>query len=469
LRRGLAAAALSAACFIVYWPAFGGGFVWDDYQLIAENQALRGLDGERLRWMATSFYHSTYQPLGWLAYALIHAAFGLNPFYFHAAGVALHVLCAVLLLEAARRLFTRAESRRPLALAFAAALLWAVHPLQAATAGWATEIPDQLATAFVLGTLIVYLGRESAYRLPAALGLFALSGLFRWKGVGLPLVLLALDYYPLKRLPSRRVLTEKLAFALVAVAILFANSLAKASSQFEPSAAPGTVARGLLLFLRLVAWPAGLLQSYDLGAGLGSAAAVALVVIIAALFLAGRRRLPAAPAALACLVAGLLPPLLNAKFGLTFAFPHYAYLSTMGLFVAGAAGVDVLARRAGARTAAAAVLCLALVWGGLSRRLVPIWGDELLLWTRATALDEKNPLAQGSLGGALARAGRYNEAYFHFEAAKRLSVGPYRWNQLAQHRNLMLLKSRVPGLKPDPALFELQRAASLRACAICAR
>jgi len=453
----------------VYWPAFGGGFVWDDFPLILENAALRGLDAERLLWMATSLYRSTYQPLGWLAYALIYAAWGPNPFYFHAACVALHILCAVLLLEGARRLFARAGSRRPLALAFAAALLWAVHPLQAATAGWATELPDQLATAFVLGALLVYLGRETAYRLPAALGLFALSGLCRWKGAGLPLVLVALDYYPLKRLPSRRVWIEKLAFALVAVGILFANTLAKGSSQFEPSIAPGTIARGLLLFLRLAAWPSGMLQSYDLGTGLGTAAAVALVAAVAALLAAGRRRLPAAPAAMACLAAGLLPPLLNAKFGLTLAFPHYAYLSTMGLFVAGAAALEPLARRAGARAAAAAVLALALAWGGLSRGLVPMWGDDLLLWTRAVVLDEENPLAHGSLGSALARAGRHNEAYFHFETAKRLSVGPYRWNQLAQHRNLMLLKRRAPGLKPDRSLFELQRAASARACSICAR
>ncbi|PIR19012.1 MAG: hypothetical protein COV48_04365, partial [Elusimicrobia bacterium CG11_big_fil_rev_8_21_14_0_20_64_6] len=253
----LAAAVLGAVCLVVYWPAFGSGFVWDDAQLIVENAALSGLDPARLRWMATSFYQSTYQPLGWLAYALIHAAWGGNPFYFHAAGVALHALCAVLLFGVTRSLFERAALRRPDLLAFAAALLWAVHPLQVATAAWATEIPDQMATAFVLGALIVYLGKESRRRLPLALALFALSGLCRWKGVGLPLILIALDVYPLRRLkPTRRdplgwsnerIWIEKMAFMLISVFILFANSMAKVSSQFEPSLAPGAIARGLLL------------------------------------------------------------------------------------------------------------------------------------------------------------------------------------------------------------------------------
>lgn len=468
MRMSRAAAVLAAVCLVVFWPALGNGFVWDDWQLIVENPALRGLDGTRLWWMATSFYRSSYQPLGWLAYALIHAAWGLNPFYFHAVGVALHILCAVLLLAVARRLFEHAGSRRPAAAAFAAALLWAVHPLQVGTAAWSTEIPDQLATVFFLGALLTYLSGHAGRRLALALVLFALSGLCRWKGIYLPVVLVALDFYPLKRLTStrhdplgwanQRVWAEKLAFAVVAVVILFMNSLAKASSQFEPSLALGKIARGLLLFPGLLVWPVELLPLYDLSEGLGTVTAVGLLLLGVTGLVVAWRRVPVLAVAGISFIGGLLPPLLNVKHGLTLAFPHYAYLSTMGLFIAVAAALDALARRRGLRAAAAVTVVLALFWGSLSNHLVPLWGDEVRLWTRMVVLKEDSVLAHGNLGSLLARAGRHNEAYFHFEAAKRLSVGSYRWNQLVQHRNLMTLKMRVPGLKPDLALFKIQSA-----------
>lgn len=459
----LAAASLCAAVFLAFGPALGGGFVWDDAGLIADNAALRGLDFARLRWMATSLDHSTYQPLGWLAYALIGAASGWRPFGFHAAGLGLHAVCAVLLFFVSRRLFESARLARPAACAFAAALLWTVHPLHVGTVAWATEIPDQLATAFALASTLAYLARDAKARLPLSLGLFVLSGLCRWKGAGLPLVLAALDVYPLGRLkPSRRdpldrgnerVWFELLCFALVAVAVVFVNSLAKGAARFEPAASPGTVLRGLSLPLGLLAWPSRLMPLYDLGRS-GGAVLPALGLVVA--LFAWRRRLPAAPAALACYLAGLLPPLLNAKHGLTFFYPHYAYLSTMGLFVAGAAALDAAARRVGPRAVLAATLILAAAWGGLSRRLAPAWGDELRLWTRASVLDEESVLSRGNLGAALARRGRYHEAYFHFQAAERLSRGNYRWNQAVQSDNLRLLREDAPGLEPDPDLFRAQ-------------
>ena len=302
----IAAALLCAAVFAAFAPALGGGFVWDDAGLIVDNAALRGFDLARLNWMATSLDHSTYQPLGWLAYALIGVAGGGRAFGFHAAGLALHGACAVLLFFVSRRLFARSGLVRPMLCAFAAALLWTVHPLQVGTVAWATEIPDQLATAFALASLFVYLSNTGGKaRLPLALALFALSGLCRWKGAGLPVVLLALNVYPLGRLkPTRqdpfdrkneKVWLELLAFALIAVGIIFVNSLAKGAARFEPSVSPGTVLRGLALPLQLFMWPSRLMPMYDLGQSGGTLIAVLAVALAFAVFISARRRLPAAP------------------------------------------------------------------------------------------------------------------------------------------------------------------------------
>src|SRR5207244_13626242 len=113
-----------------------------------------------------------------------------------------------------------------------AALLFAIHPLRVESVAWVTERRDVLSGLFYLLTILVYLRaceRETHGRGWYWLSVVVFGGalLSKSMAVSLPVVLLILDVYPLRRLggsrgwwsaPARRVYLEKIPFVLLAAA-----------------------------------------------------------------------------------------------------------------------------------------------------------------------------------------------------------------------------------------------------------
>jgi len=147
---GLRALCVTLILAAVAWTTrevTGFGFLplVDDDVNIFFNPHLGAPDASRLRWMATDFsYVHRYMPLGWLGFSLVYAVSGLDPWGYHAAGVALHALNAVLVFLIIGRLLRRfghgAPERDRIACACLAALLWAVHPLRVETTSWCSGL-----------------------------------------------------------------------------------------------------------------------------------------------------------------------------------------------------------------------------------------------------------------------------------------------------------------------------------------
>ncbi len=442
-----AAVVLAVAVVAAFGPALHAPFLWDDHLLVVNNPGVEGLDPGRLREMFTTMYQTAYQPLGWLTIALVRAFAGLSPEPHHAVSLIVHWLAAVAFFVFCRRLFRRAGSADAGFGALAAAILFAVHPLQSFTAGWVTELPDGLATLCFIVSLTVYLGKDSRRRLPLCWALFLVSLLFRWKGIMLPLALSLLDAWPLKRDPRAR-LREKIPFWLLAAAALALNAAAKTSLDTRPAFSPVHFARGVELFLWLLAWPREILPLYALNdpdtLGIPAALALALAAALAVWLWFGRRRRPALAAAAIFFVAALAPPLLSARSGVLVVFPHYAYLAALPFFILAGDGLRRL-------RAAAAVTLLAGVagaWTIESARQSAYRRDEAVFWTRALALDQGSLMAYTNLSDALARAGRLNEAYFYLRA--QLLHNPGDADAL---RHLELLARRAPELRPNVVDF----------------
>jgi hypothetical protein len=458
------AGVLLLAVLAAFGPILGHGFVFDDFALIVQNPGIRGLDAARLRWMFSSTYLTTYMPLGWASFAAVFSLRGLDPAAFHAANLAAHWLVAVALFAAARRLFRLAGNAKPEAPAFAAALLFCVHPFQANTVAWAIELPDMLSTLFFLLAVFVYLGRASRPRTVVVFGLFLVSLLFRWKSLSLPLVLVGLDYWPLGRLRARLgdpfdqervgVWAEKAPFVILAVAAASLTLLAKSREVYAPSFAPAAAARSLWLYPRALLWPKNYLAAYALhGAGnslgLPAWAALGAAALLTAVLWLGRRRRPALLLAWACYAAAVLPPALNAQHGSVYVYLAYGYLGCLGLFVLAGAAV-----RRGPALAFAGALALALIAG--SRREIRHWSDPVAFWAREVALDPGFSPAYGQLGGALLERGRYDEAFRCLAA--RLAAAPADEEAAA---DMEALGRAAPALKEEAAR-QLARAASLR-------
>jgi len=213
--------------------------LWDDDISVYRNPHIQGLDSTRLRWMfSDASYGLRYEPLNWLAYALIHHFSGLNPSGYHFANLLLHSLNTVLVFIVIRRLLAAgSEVVDPLQAATLPAaigtLLWAVNPLRVEPVAHVTDLRYCLLLFFLMISLWSYLrahqGGHNARGQPwfywCSVAAFALSMLSLPFAVGYVFVLVALDWYPLRRfegcshcwrdVQARKILLEKIPFLLL--------------------------------------------------------------------------------------------------------------------------------------------------------------------------------------------------------------------------------------------------------------
>src|SRR5947208_12704479 len=169
--------------------------------------------------------------------------------------------------------------------------------------------------------------------------------------VNLPVVLLILGVYPLRRLggaigwwsePARRVYVEKIPFVLLAAAAAAIALMAQLSHDTKCSVVHlsglgrlAVSAYGLSFYLWKTVAPVNLSPLYELPPTVNPWAppfivSYGVVVAITALVLALRRRVPGLPAAWLAYVVGLLPVLGIFQSGPQLAADRYTYLAGHG-------------------------------------------------------------------------------------------------------------------------------------------
>src|SRR5437867_2718999 len=278
--------------FAAFLPALQNQFVnWDDKDNFLDNPHYRGLGWTHLRWMWTT-HLGHYIPLTWMTLGLDYLLWGMNPVGYHLTSLLLHAANAVVFFFLVRRLLARAlpsPSERGHALAVSAgvaALVFAIHPLRVESVAWVTERRDVLSGLLYLLTILMYLWaceREERRRrwYWGAVGLFAGALLSKAMAVNLPVVLLILDVYPLRRLgesigwwsaPARRVYVEKIPFVLLAAAASTIAVMAQLSISAAVSLArlsvPGRLAisaYGVSFYLWKLVVPVNLSPLYERG------------------------------------------------------------------------------------------------------------------------------------------------------------------------------------------------------------
>src|SRR2546421_6839236 len=227
----MAPVAIAVITVAVFAPALWYGFVlWDDDRNLLSNPHYRGLGWGQARWAFTSAVMGHWIPVTWLTFGLDYALWGMNAFGYHLTNVLLHAANGVLVYVLALRLLqltlTAARPGPVRVGAVVAALFFAVHPLRVESVAWVTERRDVLSALFYLLTVLAYLKACAAdgpsrrrWRL-ASIGAYALGLLSKSLIMSLPLVLLVLDVYPLRRARGRWrvILLEKLPYLGLAVA-----------------------------------------------------------------------------------------------------------------------------------------------------------------------------------------------------------------------------------------------------------
>src|SRR2546422_143509 len=444
---------IAVVTFAAFLPALHNQFVnWDDDKNFLENPHYRGLGWTQLTWMWTT-HMGHYIPLTWMTFGLDYLLWGMNPRGYHLTNLLLHAANAVVFFFITRRLLTRAlpsPSERGHALTVSAAfsaLVFAIHPLRVESVAWATERRDVLSGLFYLSAVLAYLracDREERGRgwYWGAVALFAGALLSKSMAVNLPVVLMILDVYPLRRLggsigwrskPARRIYVEKIPFVLLAAA---ASAIA-VMAQFSIHAAlplaqlsvPGRLAvsaYGLSFYLGKMIVPVNLSPLYELPRTVSPWAmpfilSFGLAVAITAIVLSLRRRMLGLPAAWLAYLVVLLPVLGIFQSGPQIAADRYTYLAGLGWAIFAGAGLLSSWSRL-PLLLIGLVVFIPVGLGTLTWNQVHVWHDSKTLWAHALAIDPNSSVAQNDFGDALAQQGKLAEAIEHYRQA--LNIKP---------------------------------------------
>ena len=448
-RTALVCLGLAGLVAAVYGRTLGFGFVYfDDNTLIFENPAVRaGLTLQGLKWAFDWGNGVTYwHPLTWLSLMLDVQISGLSPGAMHAANALLHAANAVLLFA-----FLRRASGLPWPSALAAAL-FAAHPLGVESVAWVTERKDVLSTLFWMLTLLAYAryaeGPSPRRYLPVlaamAVGLTAKPML-----VFLPVVLLGLDVWPLRRVAAlggpaeaapipkacppvatSRLLLEKLpllGLSILSVAVTTAShpvtGAALTDVPFSRMLANALVSYPTYALKML--WPVNLAAHYPfpqavpalevVGAGLFLAAGTALALLWI-------RRRPYVFAGWLWYGVALAPTLKLNRFGLWYSVAdRFAYVPLIGLYALLAFGLAeaASARPRLARAAPAAAAAALLAFSAVAFVQVGYWGSTTALYERMLSVSPNDAFALNNYGNAMKAQGRIELAVGYYRDAIR--------------------------------------------------
>lgn len=431
------------------WVAFGlfafalglylgtGGFEllnYDDPDYVSLNPLVqRGLTAEGLRW-AFGFHAANWHPLTWLSH-MLDVELGLGAGGMHRVNAGLHALNAGLCFLALAAL---TRSFWP---SLVVAALFAAHPVRVQVVAWVSERKELLAGACFFGLLLAYARwarTQAAWAYALVLLLLALGLMAKPVLVTVPFLLLLLDFWPLERLrraSARRVLLEKLPLLLLAaVSCVLTVRAQQAGGAVGELAALAPLERlwsaglGLVAYLRVTFWPSDLAAFYPHPLLVGREVlvpgliglAVALVLSSAAWL--ARRRLPAAFTGWFWFLGMLVPMLGIVQVGDQAWADRYAYLATVGLYVALAFGLAALlaSRPAAGPALVLAGLAATGVLTVVTIRTQPHWRDSRALFERALAVTEGNWIAHNNLGLVYLERRELDRARQHFESAAHL-------------------------------------------------
>jgi TolA-binding protein len=335
------------------------------------------------------------------------------------------------------------------------AALFALHPLRVESVSWVSERKDLLSGLFFFLLLIGYgryVRRPSPALLYAGVALPLLLGLMsKPMLVTVPLVLLLLDFWPLRRVQlesrdpavllaaMRPLVVEKLPLFVIVILSAVVTFLAQADSGSVSDlvfrGAGPRLANAFLavsFYLQKLAVPTGLAAFYphpgdiQLSNEMWARAVPGIVVFVAlaAVAYAARRSAPYLTVGVAWLLVMLLPVIGFVQVGAQGWADRYSYLTLIGPCMALIWGVAALLHRATGRphavlsvaSIAFGVLVLAL-FASLTAKQIETWKDRESVWLTALERVPRNYLAAQKIGALRYEQRRHAEALEYFELA----------------------------------------------------
>ncbi len=452
----LTATTVSLMSFIVYIGSFSGEFLnYDDKAYLFENPVIKQLDIATILSMISSSHAGWWMPLTWLSFAIDYQLWGLNPFGFHLTNTLIHAANSALVVAIAYMILRLREANgfvsSRLFFAAAAGLIWSLHPLRVESVAWIAERKDVLNGFLSLSAVLFYLrshrGAESEKPIKAdyyiSLVLFSLSLLAKSVSVVLPLVLLAIDLYPLKRLSLETFwqrVSEKIPFFVLSAAMFLGTFITAARSNYLVSYEMFPFGQRLVVsgnaiieYLGLLILPTGLSPLNVIPDPIPLAytcKAILTLILLVALAFSRRKWLQSC---CCCFLLLVLPVLAFFQNGDQAFADHFTYLPAVAPSIAVAAVLWQQFEKLKGRGRGFLIVVLLAALGGyslLTVRMFTVWRSTESFWSRIVAVQ---PIAINykERGRNYHLDGRYREAIADFSAAIELipeSLLPYSYN-----------------------------------------
>jgi protein O-mannosyl-transferase len=520
---------IAVLTFAIYLPSLQNEFIfWDDDLYIFENPFIRSFGIDFLRWAFFDFHAGNWHPLTWISHAIDYSIWGLNPMGHHLTSNIIHAVNTLLVvLLVARFMEARSKSPSPspsplkgegytvsptlrggddgegephkrgvLIAAATTGILFGIHPLHVESVAWVSERKDLLCAMFFLLSIMMYLKYSTTPKISSneerggekinkvkwyllSLLFFILALLSKPMAVTLPVVLLILDWYPLRKIDSLKTLWTEIInkipfffFSLISsVLTVFAQ---QAGSAIRSSEVPFltrilVAVKSLIDYLRDMILPLDLSPFYPYPEGVSFLSteyfsAVLLVggITIASVGYAKKQTLWLS--VWGYYLVTLLPVLGIIQVGLQSRADRYTYLPSLGPFlVAGVIAAWAWARSAGPKgrvlsarvliVAAAAIVITLLSYSTIQQ--TGIWRDGIVFWSRVIEKEpEAVPFAYYNRAISFERTGQIDKAIADYD--KAIDLYPY-YHAAYNNRGMAFKKTG----QIDKAISDFDRAIAI--------
>ncbi len=455
--------ALVVLNLVVYWGVQRFDFVnWDDSTYLTENPNVQaGLSPSNVWWALTTGHSPYWHPLTWLSHMTDVTLYGMDPGMHHVTNLAIHIASTLLLYLLLRRM-TADEGPS----AFVAAL-FAVHPLHVESVAWLAERKDVLSSFFLLGTIwayAVYVERATWRRYLLVVGAYVLALMSKPMVVTLPVALLLLDVWPLRRIrlagsegPVYRSLQACLVEKLPLLALALATSVATFIVQKQVGAVAGlsmlplplrikNALIGYVAYLGATVWPANLAAFYPLRdiAEWEVVAAVIILLTLTALAWRLRNTHPYVIVGWLWYIVTVAPVIGLMQAGEQARADRFMYIPIVGLFVIAAWGGRDLLRRISlppkSAAAIAAVVIAVAAW--VARAQAATWSDSITLWQHAARVTRANYIAYENMAQAQRDRGELTQSEANYRTALTLAPAHSPGYEAIIHNSLGMVLDR---------------------------
>ena len=431
---------LAIITFAAFWQVDQFEFInFDDNVYVSENVAVQtGLTKEGFLWAFSTKYFGLWNPLVWLSLMADYELYGLHAGGYHVTNLIFHILSTLLLFWLFHRM-TGALWKSAFVAAF-----FALHPLHVESVAWVSERKDVLSAFFWMLTLciyVVYTEKQSIQRYLLVVFSFVLALLSKPMVVTLPLIMILLDYWPLKRFENQNRLSDTIVWQLKEKLPLFALSAAmvflllysphQQEAIFKPFSLIARLANAPVAFVAYLAktfWPHNMAVFYPFPSYISAwkvLTASALIGFVSVFVIVKSKQIPSlligwgwfftaiAP------VIGIIQISLTAPYGMA---DRYHYLPSIGIGVMLAWGFPHLFNDKNMRRniLLPAAISIFILLSFFTWKQCGFWKSSESLWEHTLKVTKDNFMAHGNFGSALMTKGKTQKALDHFRQALRL-------------------------------------------------